>query len=126
MRYGKLCSSDYPLVMTILDAVSQGYAVLEIYSLILEMPSQRTCVTSCHFRHNRFSVWSPLKTKNRVWKVQRFLNSPNVIVFTWRKYLCWIAYCNPAYGDGDSCWEPCLDVYNPIDAHLGFSTNMRS
>src|SRR5438270_11492633 len=81
MRYGKLCSSDYPLVMTILDAVSQGYAVLEIYSLILEMPSQRTCVTSCHFRHNRFSIWNPLKTKNRAWKVQRFLNSPNLSSF---------------------------------------------
>src|SRR5437763_14023983 len=74
-------SLDYPLVMTILDAVSQGYAVLEIYSLILEMPSQRTCVTSCHFRHNRFSIWNPLKTKNRAWKVQRFLNSPNLSSF---------------------------------------------
>jgi hypothetical protein len=89
------------------------------------MSSQGTCVTGCHFWHDRFSIWCSLKTKNRAWKVQRFLKSPNAIVFTGGKYPRWIANRHPANGNRASRWELCFDVDNPIDAYLGFRTDMR-
>src|SRR5437763_10659551 len=83
-------------------------------------------VTGCQFWHNRFSIWCSLKTKNRAWKVQGLLNSPNLLVFSGGEYLSWIADRYPANGNRASRWELCFDVDDPIDAYLSFRTDVSS
>src|SRR6266702_5625077 len=57
--------------------------------LVLAVALQRLCVARHHLRHDRFTSRRPLDPEDVTWKIERFLNRPDPLVFMPGQDLGW-------------------------------------